>query len=79
MLGVLTVWMMIDTDLTADGEETTLVSVAQRASALTEYVPAPDQLWLAEVDEDQVEYEPSPQLKRYWTACPTVHVEPPVV
>ena len=62
-----------------DQPDSTLVCVAHRACALTSYVPGFDQLWLAEVEDDQLEYVPSSQSKRYWSEWPWLETAPPVL
>ncbi len=62
---------MIDifTEKPMDHEETIKGWVAQRACALTKYVPGEPQEWEALVVPmgSQSEFVPSPQSMRYWT------------
>jgi len=64
VFGVLTV-SPTSTLLPLDQLETIAVWVAHRACALTVRVPWLDQECEALVDDDQSEYDPSPQSKRY--------------
>ena len=41
-------------------------------------VPWLDQEWEALVNDDQSEYDPSPQSKRYWRLWPMLEDAPPV-
>src|SRR5262249_39728540 len=62
-------------------EEMTTVSIEHRAMAATLYVPAAVQVWLTLVVPlgSQSEFVPSPQTNWYWTECPRLETEPPVV